>query len=1600
MTLKSYTMSLLRFSLLMVLFSCTMAFSLGEYTIYWIDPPKGIDTTKNVRIDYFSSDTTVDSVTVLFSSQTGGGVYGNYTNYATNVFSFDTSTIPSTSRINGQWIDTRHNTPLTSERIDTFVANACSLSFLRVSTDTMFVKPYINIMNPIQRSIFIAPRHQIGKGGTKTMTVGKYYFVVINRKRNKISQEGQLIVETTQPAKVVSPNSDITQFRPTFQWEPVAGVPYYHLLLSDQPINISEKFDTISNASFIWQAITPGSQIQYGTPDPSGLFPAPPPLSPNVKYEWMILNNYGNTKEFTSVNAIPLPGYFTIKGSLEGLTAPDTGTMKTIGRLASKDTVLKSFYMDSVSKGDTITKLKVDTFTVGPSDTGLITLSWRRCDSANIYKVYLYNVLYDSATGIDAAVAIWTKNTIDTFVTLNAKSFLATGVLHVWKVFVENKSGSGIASKKKAFFYRDTIPAGSLVYYSKERIGSNNVTLKFANVKIIPLQGGGLPIDLPTDQNGYGKKSLQLGAYRIAISLQGYDSQTVDVNISSSHPSDTQTFVLQKFPAQIYGIVADKGISISDASITAMSAQGDTVRQKTDALGSFSMYVPVGDWTVYAEKDGYERSQGKPASVSPQQSKNLDTLEITRFVNIISGTIRDSASGKPIIGANVLLSRNGVVIGTANTADNGAYSFSVKTGSGYELDIEREGFSTENIPGITVTTNAIYDVNLKSGLGQISGVTYVTSFLLTDFQFITNSRQGINVIATDASGKTVGSVSSGRGDNSYMLSLPAGVYTLHFTGQNVITDSITNINVTARGSVDKSVYLKEYASIKGIVRALKSGVNQSVNITAHKAGIPDISVTTIAATGSFTIAGLDTGRYNLTYAAQGFNVKTDLAGVDTGRTKDGKIGYKSASTGVDTLTPGSISISFKIKLLDSLLNNDSTQTVSIKYPNKMILKSTDVLGSMGTGSYAFGTNVTTDSVFKTTAGLKILDIDTMRVKALRDTQIIMPHPVKHIMPKVAVMDTSSGKAELKIFVKAAGVSVRNAVSFRIFYRDRSENNMTSAAGDTIAGNDSTIVFNIKPTADSSDMKYYFEVSVVDSSGDTINYSNSSKLFTTIIPPSSKLKYFTVLPSSRNLSNPALLPLGGTSEIRIICQNGSFTTRELDSSSIKWLFEDRPGVITFSQAGTVLKAAVTSDSLAVNNFIDTIRCRISVSGQDTTIKTYLKVLRKAVDNLMIINGGDDKIYSGGEASYMVIGINKSTGQTFTTQGFWYCEPLSMGSYMSSIGKFTSPPGRIGTVTVKVNAFGKTESQELKVMFKIKSDTVMSMDSAFRAFFRPTVFSGASQDFLLKSTPVSELPVLKSVNAQTGIVVSSLFELSFGTVSQAAPSDSMDFFIRIPREFSDKEIFAGVWNQKKTRWEIIGSTQTLDNAFQILSNTGAVQSGLYKGSSANAGPGTPEWMRIRVLNLGSTSGNKLSGEYALLISSKAFGIYNLKIGPSPFSPFVIATDGILKWPGLRIEFDVATNQSSSVSSEVRILNIEGNIIRKGLNTQTISGTSFKELYSLNTNGGFFGNQTYRRVYFWDGTNDLGRICRNGRYLVKIMVDDGVKKTYKSVPVVLFK
>jgi len=100
------------------------------------------------------------------------------------------------------------------------------------------------------------------------------------------------------------------------------------------------------------------------------------------------------------------------------------------------------------------------------------------------------------------------------------------------------------------------------------------------------------------------------------------------------------------------------------------------------------------------------------------------------------------------------------------------------------------------------------------------------------------------------------------------------------------------------------------------------------------------------------------------------------------------------------------------------------------------------------------------------------------------------------------------------------------------------------------------------------------------------------------------------------------------------------------------------------------------------------------------------------------------------------------------------------------------------------------------------------------------------------------------------------------------------------------------------------------------------------------------------------------------------------PNPFSPFQ-EIDGQM---GLKIQFDIASDAAPNPLLTLKIYNLEGNLVRL-LHDQTPFPRG-------------------RNVIFWDGKADNGAMARNGRYLVRLILEDPADKKDTMKSVVLIK
>ncbi|MFH1864503.1 MAG: carboxypeptidase regulatory-like domain-containing protein [Candidatus Eisenbacteria bacterium] len=563
------------------------------------------------------------------------------------------------------------------------------------------------------------------------MSHGVYYCVVSEVGGGETSCEFVLIVDSPTFPSPTAPANGSTVFATstTFQWDAVDGVPYYHLLLSDHEVNVQEEEGEllVSGANIIWQAITSGTSIQYGSPDPSGYF-APsngtsPPLMSDFSYHWLIFNNFGNNPLLTSTAGAGLSAF--VVDVAVAMDPPDL-----------------LFPPDSL--------LVVDEY---------LDFSWTPVDGAAGYHVYIYEKRVWSQT--DASFPVWDGSAPTASAQVHVGSFLVTGD-YQWRVVALDASGRGVASETRSFDY--ATETGTARIRTKRDGGAS-----LPNVLIdIEFLAGGVNV-LPAVTDGAGARDVVLvpGEYAFHASKPDY----VDTTATAVIAADENPYVIitmSRAPARVRGVVEDEeGEPVFNADVTATSGT-EVIGTKSDAAGNFVIQASTGLWEVRAEKPGYAPSE--PTGVELHADDYLElagALVLTGTPGTASGNVTNE-SGGPIVGVTILAQSS---FGTSSAFTNASGHFSIELAPGeWTLFAEKSGFIPSDGRGIVVgpgeNTEVEPPIVLTPGGSAVVG-------RVTDGRV---GYSGARVVAVPPVGHAVETVSNSYGE--FVLLLPRSTFEL------------------------------------------------------------------------------------------------------------------------------------------------------------------------------------------------------------------------------------------------------------------------------------------------------------------------------------------------------------------------------------------------------------------------------------------------------------------------------------------------------------------------------------------------------------------------------------------------------------------------------------------------------------------------------------------------------------------------------------------------------------------------------------------------------------------------------------------------------
>jgi hypothetical protein len=1247
---------------------------------------------------------------------------------------------------------------------------------------------YLGGMPPI-RGIEFRPKDQVG------MDAGVFYYMIgfktsiMGHDTTFYSNELQMIVESPNATTPIGPTGNITQLTPTFSWQTNPGVPYYHVILSDEPIKIDTTGGlNIQGLSIIWQAITPNTQIVYGAPDPSGTITAsPPPLSPTQTYSWVVLNNYGNQPAYTSTK-VGLPQTFTILG---------TPLAKPVLISPRQDTL--NYQNDST-----------------------ITFKWTDLDAkANTYQVYIY--MSYSSGGTQAKLVVWqnevtagqfagSNGVLDAHdtghVTINARSVL-TNNSYSWKVFAVDSKGASTASDTAGFKYN--APAmGTMSLHTMERIitttqtGAGSVLdtivtrVPLVKMQVEVLSGSQeAPLLFYTDTAGNLSRERPAGTYRVTAIKDGFESFVKTITLDSGK-TDDETFFLSRPSATMFGKVNDQaGVGINAATVVGVSERNDTVVSHTDALGSYSVNCYAADWVLYAQKTGYVTSLPLRVSVAAGESKSMSAIVLAALPFTLSGVVKNGTNDA-LLGADVQIILNGQVIAeNPSTSQAGTFSFSVNPGT-YTLYATKTGFTTYT-KTINVSSSMQQTITMAAGAALITGYVYGKSWIGTRLVYGPITSATVRFTDTTQSNADTFSTISDATYGNFGVSVPGGrIYKMtsgalgYVSHSRYLTDTLgsgitiaVNDTLSGLGMLSGTVLLSSNRTpvANAAVNLITAGTNQLVASAKSQAN------------GYFEMRNLGNGTFLLTTGADGY-VTDSIVASDTIYVSSGKTtieGRTDAESLVVFMSAGTKSLRWVVNG-----GKDSTATVKIQSPLQKSLTPRDTLKNAGAGTYIVSVDGAADSIIDlsyhsfTVAASETFHWDSVALpvsNATADTVRIARDTIRLAMHSTAMLDSAI-----------------------CYFRDISALAFDSAK---IKDSASTYSFAIKGQKDGSNLVYYFKAF---RKNDVYGYTQET--FNAYIPPDmTKLTKLEIIPST---SDTMLLPAEYDMAFSVKGYFGSqFAPAPLDSNAISWLLSQPPQGLALTRTkglATTLRTptGAATGAVKLQAVIDTTL--VHIDPQRVLFNgafVYIKSTGKKIKRIVVQRTDPQALFpistsplSQAEFSAEALDMDSNV---VTVSPTWSIMPNGAGA-INVTGVFKPSKSFVGSVRVLATSgsfsseyvsAGNSQSQpglevQHLVMQSSQPDTVTNLNGC--TIILPDSVVPAGKPALIQLlTPTVENQRSRMTGSLTA--VGTLFDINElnGIPFQLLAGDSIRMTLSVPQGTnSSNTISLGFWNTDSLKW----------------------------------------------------------------------------------------------------------------------------------------------------------------------------------------------------------
>jgi hypothetical protein len=1500
-----------------------------------------------------------------------------------------------------------------------------------------------NVLEPLalgadvrKRRTSFVPSRQGGRMGP-----GRYYAVVASFRQNEgggtdtlFSDFFNILVESPTAPALISPKANLMQgqrvvtindLTPQFSWRRVEGVPYYHIMLSDEPlVNMDGSTPQISeNINIIWQAITPNTQIAYGAPDPSGTITAsPPPLSPGKTYSWMVLNNYGNHMAFSSgvYDAMDLvAAQFRISGT--PITAPRVVS-------PARDAVFN--YVDAPT----------------------IEFRWTDLDSrANSYLINIFSAAQPQDLGVDglgeinASLLVWeatvARGGSDTLsVQFDAAGTLGNGQF-MWRVYALDNRGAASTEAISASTFRYQANMGRVSLRTREVLGGMaEVPVGFAELRTEVISGPmQAPLAFYTNNNGVvADRDFPAGTYRFTAVKEGYAPQSVVVTVEQGR-NVAATIFMSRPEAVLFGrVVSADGTPVGSARVTAVSEWGDTVTAFTGGSGGFTLSCGAASWVISVERAGHRSFTSPRVALRLGDNRDFGDVVLVRNPFALSGVVRNAGDGalpEPLIGARVrVMTRDGVLVDElASTPQDGAYVFYLNSGS-YTLTAEKAGFAmfTRNID---VTGSRVQDITLREGAALVNGMVIGRSWVAAadggEGRFVDAPITHAAVRFWESGARDTFTVMSDATFGRFSISLPvdreynviasaagfaatAELRTLSTAGGATIAfaDTLTAM-MTISGTVRQQFFDEEGETYErplgGVDVLVTSTRDQSVAASARS-----------AADGTFEVRGIPDGEFTVGAGRGGFYMVTEpfTLAAEGGRPAENRVNYDfvmglgdrnirwdvvgySGAGVVKVVTPFHRTIPFDYTSASNPVAAEITEVGPGWYQIEAVAESTPNLLELSRNRFEVSaTGVDEDG------------------EIVRDVFRTIRFPFSHSSP-----DTLSKGEDGRYTLVVQSNSVLPDVSIEmveLFHRSegRIQFIRDTANITTLPVSQIMVPVSFDPAKDGTGLFYYFRVHL--SNGDI--YGSSKQVFNTFIMPDPVvITRVTVEP-------------GATGEDTLVMPS-SYAARFSFGAFYSDLF--MPVDLARANIGAIdwtVRDAGTGENLAVGqgtafayttpaearelNLVAVLRTQapyVMRPGSLDTVTIPIRVTGSALRSMSVQRRGASGPITGTDQAGFRISAVDSDGRTVSVSPEWSVSPAGAG-LMSADGTFTPNPGFVGHARVIASAGGRRAEYAEDgagvpgqvVFYTLRhnpaSDTANTLKGMRMAFPANSVSAGRDVEFFVTNPDLRNH--VNRGDEDFRMADSIAFDVEAGMFHRIEGPVTIIF--DIPPHLRDaarrgNQVFSVArWFPDSLKWISIENSVVSANGAEVS----AVVANIEEIEPAPAGrAGRARRASVAPSSAGTRAAQLAShARYALVTKTGRLSL-DVSISPHPFSPYIrpVREFGPDAPEGTCISVIVEAPAASVRSIKVHIYNATGKRVWAVDKLNAPIGEN-RFWWNGRTSGRGDGRTSVNEEVWTDDFNERNRnrpMVRNGRYFVTVIVTD-MKGEQRRVmrPVVVMK